>query len=122
MSLVTKYVEQRKTKGAANGTVNRELGLLTRLFRFALENRQVARVPVIRKLKEAPPRQGFFERSRFEGVRRLLPLDLQVAVTLAYTLGWRIQSEVLTLQHHCLDLEAETLRRDYSLAVSSPAT
>ena len=111
-ALVTRYVEQRKAKGAANGTINRELGLLTRLFRLALENRQVAHVPVIRKLKEAPPRQGFFERAQFEAVRRLLPLDLQVAVTVAYTLGWRTQSEVLTLRHHCLDLEAETLRLD----------
>ena len=112
MSLVSKYVEQRKAKGAANGTINRELGLLTRLFTLALENRQLTQVPVVRKLKEPPPRQGFFEHTQFEAVRRLLPLDLQVAVTVAYTLGWRTQSEVLTLRHHCLDLEAETLRLD----------
>jgi integrase len=112
VSLVSKYVEQRKAKGAANGTINRELGLLTRLFTLALENRQLTQVPVVRKLKEAPPRQGFFEHTQFEAVRRRLPLDLQVAVTIAYTLGWRTQSEVLTLRHHCLDLEAETLRLD----------
>jgi len=112
VSLVSKYVEQRKAKGAANGTINRELGLLTRLFTLALENRQLTQVPVVRKLKEPPPRQGFFEHTQFEAVRRLLPLDLQVAVTVAYTLGWRTQSEVLTLRHHCLDLEAETLRLD----------
>ena len=112
VSLVSKYVEQRKAKGPANGTINRELGLLTRLFTLALENRQLTQVPVVRKLKEPPPRQGFFEHTQFEAVRRLLPLDLQVAVTVAYTLGWRTQSEVLTLRHHCLDLEAETLRLD----------
>jgi integrase len=82
------------------------------MFRLAFENRRVASVPIIRKLKEASPRQGFFEREQFEAVRKRLPEDLQAAVTLAYTFGWRMQSEVLTLERRQLDLEAETLRLD----------
>ena len=111
-ALVERYVEQRKRASAANGTINRELGLLTRIFKLALENRRVAQVPVVRKLKEAAPRQGFFERDQFEAVKHRLPEDLQVAATLAYTFGWRTQSEVLTLERRQLDLEAETLRLD----------
>lgn len=61
-ALVERYVEQRKRAAAANGTINRELGLLMRMFKLAMENRRVATAPVIRKLKEAAPRQGFFER------------------------------------------------------------
>jgi hypothetical protein len=34
------------------------------------------RPPVVHKLKEAAPRQGFFEADHFEGVRRQLPEDL----------------------------------------------
>jgi integrase len=45
-------------------------------------------------------------------VRRRLKPDLQVAVTIAYTYGWRMQSEVLTLERRQLDLEAGTLRLD----------
>jgi integrase len=72
----------------------------------------VTKVPVIRKLKEAAPRQGFFEREQFEAVRKHLPTDLQAAATVAYTFGWRTQSEVLTLERRQLDLDAETLRLD----------
>ena len=43
-------------------------------------------------------------------MRRHLPVDLQLAVTLAYTYGWRMQSEVLTLERRQLDLKAGTLR------------
>src|SRR5882724_2815437 len=60
--------------------------------------------------KEGPPREGFFERDQYEAVRRLLSADLQAAVAIAYTCGWRMQSEVLTLERRQLDLEAGTLR------------
>lgn len=38
-----------------------------------------------------------------------MPEDLQVAIGLAYALGWRMQSEVLGLERRQLDLEAGTL-------------
>jgi hypothetical protein len=41
-------------------------------------------LPVIRKLRESAPREGFFEREQFQEVRRRLPEDLRVAVSLAY--------------------------------------
>ena len=55
-------------------------------------------------------REGFFEREQFQEVCRRRPEDLQVAVSLAYALGWRMQSEVLSLQRRQVDLEAGTLR------------
>jgi integrase len=45
-------------------------------------------------------------------VRKHLPADLQVAVTIAFTFGWRMQSEVLRLARRQVNLEAETLRLD----------
>jgi integrase len=45
-------------------------------------------------------------------VRRHLPPDLQLAVAIAYTYGWLMQSEVLTLARRQVDLEAGTLRLD----------
>jgi hypothetical protein len=94
---ITAYALQRQREGAANGTVNRELATLSRMLRVAYENQKLVRLPVIRRLKEAAPRDGFFERDQFESVRKRPPEDLQVAVTIAYTFGWRTQSEVLTL-------------------------
>jgi integrase len=106
------YIERRQKKGAANGTINRELATLSRMFRLAYKNGKLLRLPIIERLKESAPRQGFFERDQFLGVRRRLPEDLQVAVTIAYVFGWRMYSEVLTLERRQLDLEAGTLRLD----------
>src|SRR5262249_42942515 len=106
----TAYVVRRQAEGAANGTVNRELGVLIKMLRLAYEHQKLLRLPVIHKLKEAEPRQGFFERDAFLAVRASLPADLQVAVSLEYAFGWRTQSEVLTLERRHLDLEAGTLR------------
>jgi integrase len=114
----TAYAEQRRSEPDAkgklpsNGTINRELALLVRLLGLAYENGKLLRLPVLRKLKEAAPRQGFFEREPFEAVRQHLPADLRVAVTIAHTFGWRMQSEVLTLELRQVDLEAGTIRLD----------
>ncbi len=68
------------------------------------------RLPMIHKLKEASPRQGFFEPEQYQAIRRHLREDLQVAVSLAYSFGWRVPSEVLTLTLAQVDLRAGTLR------------
>ncbi len=107
---VERYVQARQAAGVTNGAINRELSSLGRMLRLAYEHGKLQRVPVIHRLKEAPPRQGFFEPEQFSAVRKQLPPDLQAAVTIAYTYGWRMQSEVLTLTLSQFDLEAGTLR------------
>src|SRR5262245_5804977 len=109
---ITRYVVKRQEEGAANGTINRELATLSRMLRLGYACGKVARLPVIRRLKEAAPRSGFFEEEQFEWVRKRLPEDLQAAVTIAYTFGWRMQSEVLSLERRHVDLDAGTLRLD----------
>lgn len=113
---VDAYVVARRRKSAAGGTIRRELGTLTKMLRLAYQNGKLARLPFFHKPKEAAPRGGFFERPQYEAVRRQLEPDLQVAVTIAYTLGWRMQSEVLTLERRHLDVEAGTLRLDPGMA------
>ena len=83
------YARRRQGEGAANGTINRELGVLGKLLRLAYEHNRLARVPKLTKLAEAAPRAGFVDQDAFEAVRGHLPADLQVAVTVAYTFGWR---------------------------------
>jgi len=108
--LVTDYIEIRQAKGRANATINRELEVLIRMLRLAYEKKLLTYLPVIHKLKEAAPRKGFFEERQFLSVRRRLREDLQVAVSIAYQLGWRMQSEVLTLTRAQIDVEKGTLR------------
>jgi len=104
------YVAARQLEGAANGTINRDLAVLGRMLKLAYENGKLFRLPILRKLKEAAPRAGFFERAQFEAVKRHLRPDLQVAVSIEYAFGWRTQSEVLTLKRSQVDLNACTLR------------
>jgi integrase len=108
----TAYAQRRQQEHAANGTINREMAILGQRLRLAYENGKLLRLPIIRQLEAAAPRSGFFERDQYEAVRRHLPADLQVAVTIAHTYGWRMQSEVLPLELRQLDLEAGTLRLD----------
>jgi integrase len=107
---VDAYTVSRQGKGAAGSTIRRELGTLTRMLRLAYETGKLLRLPILHKPKEGAPREGFFEREQYEAVRRRLAPDLQAAVAIAYTFGWRTQSEVLTLERRQLDLEASTLR------------
>ena len=106
------YALRRQGQKASNGSINRELAVLGRMLKLAYEHDRLARLPVLRKLEESAPRQGFFERDAFAAVRRRLDDDLQVAVSIAYTFGWRMQSEVLSLEQRQLNLEAGTLTLD----------
>jgi integrase len=112
---VDDYVVARQAKGAKPATCRRELGTLTTMLRLAYENGKLLRLPILHKPSEGPPREGFFEATQFDSVRKRLPVDLQVAVTIAYTYGWRTQSEILTLERRHVDLEAGTLRLDPSM-------
>ena len=107
-----RYVQKRQAGGVGNGTVNRERSVLLKMLRLALERSKLARLPVIRALKEPPPQQGFFEAEQYAAVRRHLPPDLQTACDIAYTFGWRMQSEVLTLERRHLDLAGGRLTLD----------
>jgi hypothetical protein len=51
-----------------------------RLLRLGYAAGKVFRLPVIRKLKEPPPRSGFFEAAQYAAVRRHLAPDLQVVI------------------------------------------
>src|SRR5262249_19068137 len=94
----------------ANGTINRELGVLIKMLRLADEHRKLLRLPVIRKLKEPPPRSAFFEHDQYRAVRDALPADLPCAGDIADTYASRIQSEVLSLRWSQVDLAEGTLR------------
>jgi len=108
-AILTEYIQRRQAATVANGTINRELSLLGTAFRLGEEHGKVLRAPTIHLLKEATPRQGFFEEADFRAVRARLPKDLRVAVTIMYTFGWRL-SEVMGLRVADVDLNAGTLR------------
>jgi len=93
------YVTKRQDAGAANGTINRELASLKRMFKLAFQHTPplVLRIPHIPMLKETNIRSGFFEHEDFLALRGALPDYAKVAVTLAYYSGMRM-GEVCSLQ------------------------
>jgi integrase len=109
---VDQYVVKRLEDGVVGATIRRELSTLVKMLRLAYKNNKVARLPLFDKPKDGTPRSGFFEDAQYHAVRRHLPADLQVAVTIAHTYGWRMQSEILTLERRQVDLGVGTLRLD----------
>jgi site-specific recombinase XerD len=70
---IKKFSAKVQAKGRANGTINRQLSHLQRMFRLAMIDERLAAMPHIPKLKEAPARQGFVEPQEFETLLVRLP-------------------------------------------------
>jgi integrase len=104
------YVRSRLDAGAANGTINRELTSLKRMFTLAIRAQRVARRPHVEMLSEATPRSGFVERPQYEAILAKLPTAVRAVVAVAYLTGWRLASEVLTRQWRHVDFGAGFLR------------
>jgi len=107
---VSRYVAQRQESRMSNGTINRELVVLRRMFNLAQENEKLHRVPKVKTLREDNIRQGFFEDEAFQAVLKLLAPEVQPVVTFAYLTGWRVQSEVLPLTWAQVDFKGGVVR------------
>jgi integrase len=105
------YIARRQSEGLANGTINRELAALKRMFRLASQQTPplVVTTPHIPHLQENNVRQGFFTEDEFKVLRGVLPDHVKVPLILAYWTGMRT-GEVLMLRWDQLDLERGLLR------------
>lgn len=109
---VRAYIARRQAANASNAEINRELAILKRAFRLAMQAGKLLYRPHIPMLEEHNVRTGFFERDEFEAVRSRLREYLRPVVTFAYLTGWRVPSEVLPLQWRQVDLKAGIVRLD----------
>lgn len=122
---INRYIEKRIAEEAENGTINRELAALKRMFNLGAQQTppKVDRVPHISMLKENNVRQGFFESGDFQALRTNLPDYLKSFVTFGYKTGWRY-SEITGLKWSQVDLkenkawlEAGTTKNDEARTV-----
>ena len=67
-------------------------------------------MPVIRKLKEGGASPGIFREGAVHGGAAASAPDLQLAIDIEYTYGWRTKSEVLSPERRQIDLKEGTLR------------
>lgn len=80
------WVEQDHLSG---GRVNRRMSFLLRGFSLGLEHQLITQRPKWTRLKEAPPRSGFFIWEQFRSLRNELPAHARVPVTIDYWSGMR---------------------------------
>ena len=104
--------EERKPVSAAE--INRELQLLKRTLNLARKDGRLPSVPHIQLLREDNARRGFFDRAQVDALCRHLSDEIADVVRFAFITGWRIASEVLTLQWRQVDFTADEVRLDTS--------
>ncbi|MCC6543097.1 MAG: site-specific integrase [Nitrospirae bacterium] len=103
--LINAYIIKRQKQGVKNGTINRELKILSRMFTLGMERtpKKVTSVPYIPHLEENNVRTGFFEQDEFLSLRGALPEYAKLPVTIAYYTGMR-SGEILSLTWKQVDV------------------
>src|SRR4030043_49282 len=110
---VRTYIQERMEAGMSNGSINRDLAALKRMFHLGAECTplKVNLIPYIPMMKESNVRKGFFEYGEYLAIREALPEYRKPIVTFAYHSGWR-KAEILNLTWERVDLEQGTVRLD----------
>ena len=107
---IRQYQLTRRAAGAATGTINRETSALHRMCTLAVHWGWLDTVPGFPdRLRENPPRQGFFEHPEYLAVRAHLPAPWQDILDLAYYSGWR-KNEILGLTWDEIDEAGGVIR------------
>ena len=107
---IRQYQLARRAAGAATGTINRETSALHRMGTLAVHWGWLDTGPGFPdRLRENPPRQGFFEHPEYLAVRAHLPAPWQDILDLAYYSGWRKQ-EILGLSWDEIDRAGGVIR------------
>ena len=107
---IRQYQVARRAAGAATATINRETSALHRLLTLGVHGGHLTTVPGFPdRLRENPPRQGFFEHAEYLAVRAHLPPPWQDVLDVAYYSGWR-KNEILQLTWDEIDWAGGIIR------------
>jgi integrase len=100
--LIRKFIADQQAKGLANGSINRSISALRRMFNLAKDDGKLRDVPSFPMVKEARPRQGFFERQNYDKLLAELPDYLRLPFSIGYFSGMR-EGEILGLDWSQVD-------------------
>jgi len=108
---IKRYVAQRRSEGATDATINRELAIVRRGYTLGAQQDPplVHRQPYIAKLDEDNVRQGFLDASAYTALLAELPERLKALCVCAYHVGTR-KGELRKIRWDQVDFEALTIR------------
>jgi len=108
---VKAYVSARKREQAAVATINRELSVLRRGLKLAMEQEPpwIGWAPTIKALEEDNARAGFLEHAQYVALRNALPLELQLPLVIGYHTGLR-RSSILAIRLEQVDMVSRVIR------------
>lgn len=86
------YALTRQKQGAASATINRELSVLRRMFKIAVQDRTLSQIPHFPMLEEGGAREVFITPAEFTAIMTRLPGDNHPIVRFLYLSGWRISA------------------------------
>jgi integrase len=96
---LARYATDRKAAGAANATVLLELSLLRSAFNMAIRLGVLAAAPLFPEIDVSTnARQGVLTHAEVEALTAELPPELRGAVWVAFYTGWRLKSDVLSME------------------------
>jgi integrase len=105
---VRKFQAEQRSKGLSNGSINRSVSALRRMFNIAKREERLREVPYFPFLKESAPRAGFVERAGYEQLLVALPDYLRPVLALGFWTGMR-RAEILGLQWCQVDFISGTI-------------
>lgn len=117
---IREFVRKRQEDKTGNAAINRSLALLRRMFNIARTDGKIQFMPVVRLLKEPPPRKGFLARAQFEHLLSKLPAHLRPLVTFLYYCGVRV-GEATQIEWSQVDLDAALIRLEVEQTKTSEA-
>src|SRR5581483_987629 len=108
---VRQFIAQRRSAGASNATINRELAIVRRGFHLGHDEDPplVHRQPPIPKLEEDNVRQGFLEQDQYERLLEELPDSLKALFVCGYHTGAR-KNELRRARWEQIDFDSRLIR------------
>jgi integrase len=95
--VIRRFIADQHEKGLTNGTINRSVSALRRMFNLAKQDGKLQNVPYFPMSKEATPRSGFFEKDHYESLLAVLPDYVRLPFSIGYFSGMR-EGEILNLK------------------------
>lgn len=105
---VRRFQTDQRSKKLSNGTINRSVSALRRMFSLARKEGKLREVPYFPFLEESAPRAGFVESAEYERLLAALPDYLRPVLALGFWTGMR-RAEILNLKWEQLDFLAGTI-------------